>query len=174
MSDEPSELPTRTGSFRAVVRVGTTVTEYSRSGSGKPVVVLGLTEALRRCPRSVLQEALSSRFKVILPESSPTPGEFVGWLRAFLDGLGLGRVSLVADDSLGVAAIGFTLIESDRVDHLVLISGCGPDSVALGAALADVSQQSACPLLMVSLDQPSENITGQVVEFLSGQPPQRP
>jgi pimeloyl-ACP methyl ester carboxylesterase len=163
------QLPTRTGSFRAVVRVGDSVMEYSRAGSGQPVVLAGWS-ATCTGPHEAVRAALAQRFRLMVPESSPGPRDFSGWLRGFLDGLGLGRVTLVADDTFGLPAIGFALLDPDRVDRLVLLSCCATDALKLDAALTDPTRQSAVPVLILQQDQPVADLVQHMIDFLSGNP----
>jgi hypothetical protein len=169
MSSEDTylELPTRTGSFRAVVRVGDSVMEYSRAGSGQPVVLAGWS-ATCTGPHEAVRAALAQRFRLLVPDSSPGPHDFPGWLRGFLDGLGLSRVTLVADETLGLPAIGFALLDPERVDRLVLLSCCATDALKLDGALTDSNGQSAIPVLILQQDQPPEELVRRMIDFLSG------
>ena len=51
----------RTGNFRAVVRVGKTATEYVRSGSGRPVVLLTRTASPLSLWNAVIEDRKSTR-----------------------------------------------------------------------------------------------------------------
>lgn len=155
MNDDPSsELPTRTGSFRAVVRVGDTVVEYSRTGSGRPVVLLGLPS------RSGLRPALSQHFKLVVPESGPS-GDFATWLRCFLDGLGLSEVDLVGGETLARPALDFAVMEPDRIKRLVLLpSAAECESLEAQAGLNHMAGRT---LLEPAV---SESVVDRVVQFL--------
>jgi hypothetical protein len=154
-ADPSSELPTRTGSFRAVVRVGDTVVEYSRTGSGRPVVVLGLPS------RSSLRPALAQHFRLVAPESGPS-GDFATWLRCFLDGLGLSEVDLIGYEKLARPALDFALMEPDRIKRLVLLPSAEEFERSLEAQ-AGLNQMASRTLLEPGF---SESMVDRVVQFL--------
>ena len=159
MSNDPSsEIPTRTGSFRAVVRVGDTVVEYSRAGSGRPVVLLGLPS------RSTLRIGLSERFKLVVPETTPAP-DLTAWLGSFLDGLGLTQVGVVAD-GFALPVVEFALQEPERVNRIVLLSFQPGERDAVDAALAKRDGQPAHPLCIVPHGAPSAAVVEEVLQFL--------
>ena len=159
-NDSSSDIPSRTGSFRAVVRVGDTVVEYSRSGAGRPVVLLGLPSG------SGLRIGLAERFKLVVPETTP-PRDFSTWLGSFLDGLGLTQVDLVAD-GFALSVVEFALQEPDRVNRIVLLSFRPGEQDAVDAALAKRDGQPAHPICIVSPGRPQAAMVEEVVQFLLG------
>jgi pimeloyl-ACP methyl ester carboxylesterase len=103
----------------ASVLAGATETRYMRTGAGRPVLLL-LDDPEAGGVGS------RPRFRVPVPEAVvATAGggpAFSAWMRAFLDGLGAPRVSVVARGACAVAALCFALREPERVDRLVLVS----------------------------------------------------
>lgn len=85
----------------AVVWTGGEETPYRRAGHGTPVLLLG---AGAEDGDATLLLALAREFRVIAPGRLPPGGAgdeaWGGWLRGLIDGLGLDRPLLVADDHL--------------------------------------------------------------------------
>ena len=125
---------------RATVYAGPCATDYARAGHGATVLLL-----TRQHAEHPLFGALASAFRVIAPElprhvtgrenevESPPP--FVSWLRDFLDGLGIQRVSLVADELFALEALRFSLAEPTRVDCVVIPNRWHPDSESKDSSL---------------------------------------
>jgi pimeloyl-ACP methyl ester carboxylesterase len=157
-NDPASEIPTRTGSFRAVVRVGDSVVEYSRSGCGRPVVLLGVPS------QSALQIGLSERFKLVVPETAPA-GDFMAWLGSFLDGLGLTQVDLVAD-GFAQPVVEFALQQPERVNRIVLLAARPGEREAADAALATLDGPPAPALCIVRQGSSSDAVVEEVLQFL--------
>ena len=109
---------------RASVWCGTVETGYERAGRGDTIVVLAARD-WRGAP--ALFPTLARDFRLIVPELDrphAAPGErppFAVWLTAFLDGLGLESVTLLADERFGGAALGSATIEPMRVARLVVV-----------------------------------------------------
>jgi len=166
MSNEPStEIPVRTGTFRAVVRAGNSVTSYERTGSGHPVLVLVGPDADISTPFwQAIRKAIGAQFRMVLPDPMPSVNDLGEWLGGFLDGLGVDSASLVADERVGVAVIGFALLAPDRVKRLVLVSGNCPDVPNLDGAVGD--RASSHPLLVVRAQGDPEDVAQRVVKFL--------
>ena len=99
--------------IRAAVCHDMTETPYTRLGDGPTLVLVAADAEVR----GSLMRALSRRFRVIAPELPDTfesiGSTFATWLRGFLDALGTGRVTLVADDRFRAAAIAFAGIYED-------------------------------------------------------------
>ncbi|OLB97003.1 MAG: hypothetical protein AUH30_11335 [Candidatus Rokubacteria bacterium 13_1_40CM_68_15] len=109
---------------------------YVSAGRGPAVVLLhglgGFAESWRRTV-----EALAPRHTVIAldlpgfghsakPQAHYGLGFFADALGGFLDGLGLGSVSLVGHSLGGAAAVAFTLTRPTRVERLALIGALVP------------------------------------------------
>ena len=161
------EIPVRTGTFRAVVRAGATVTSYERTGAGDPVLLLvGPDEDIATPFWTAIRRAIGAQFRLVVPDTGPTGGDLNGWLGAFLDGLGVEGASFIADEKVGVAVIGFALLAPDRVKRLVLVSSGCPDVPDLDGAVGD--QASPHPLLVVRAQGDPEAVAASVVKFLAG------
>jgi pimeloyl-ACP methyl ester carboxylesterase len=114
-------------SHRATVYAGPSATDYVRAGNGATVLLL-----TRQHAEHPLFAALASAFRVIAPElprhvagldgAACSAPPFASWLRDFLDGLGIQRVSVVADELFALDALRFCLAEPTRVDCLVIPS----------------------------------------------------
>jgi hypothetical protein len=121
---------------RASVCWGTVETDYRRAGRGETIVALAARD-WRGAP--VLFPALARDFRLIVPEldrPNVAPGArppFAVWLTAFLDGLGLDSVTLLADERFGGAAFGSAMIEPGRVARLVVVLDAGDTDHPLAA-----------------------------------------
>jgi len=164
--DHSAEIPIRTGTFRAVVRAGTTVTSYERTGAGYPVLLLVGPDADIGTPFwQAIRRAIGAQFRLVVPDPSPSGKDLGEWLGSFLDGLGVSGASLVADDQVGVAVIGFALLAPDRVSRLVLVSSGGPGVPGLDGAVGD--NATSHPLLVVRAQGDPEAVATSVVRFLA-------
>ncbi|MEO8448718.1 MAG: hypothetical protein ABI647_02945 [Gemmatimonadota bacterium] len=169
-SEQPSTISsTRYESARAAVRVGDVVTRYLRAGVGRPVLLLRGSQE----PDlfwSGLAAGLAERVRVIVPELSEPFADFSGWLLAFLEGLGLHSVGVVAEDAAGLAAIAFALAEPDRIQQIVLLTVASSEPAdndpGFGEPLAP--RGLAVPLLIVPRD--AADLLGQVTRFLTAGP----
>jgi pimeloyl-ACP methyl ester carboxylesterase len=112
-------------SHRATAYAGVTVTDYVRAGDGPVVLFLARQQA-----QHPIFAVLATAFRVIAPElprytsddgRSRHPPPFASWLRDFLDGLGVPRVILVADDTFAHDAQAFSLTDPTRVDRVALL-----------------------------------------------------
>ena len=165
--DSSAEIPVRTGTYRAVVQAGHTVTSYERTGSGHPVLLLVGKDADIATPFwQAIRKAIGAHFRLVVPDPAPTGHDLDQWLGSFLDGLGIEGASLVADEQIGVAVIGFALLAPDRVSRLVLVSSSCPDVENLDGAIGD--SLSSHPFLMVCAQGDPEAVAESVVRFLAG------
>lgn len=126
-------------------------TPYRRAGRGDPVLLLA---APGSPTAATLFDALAQRHRVYSPKlpgqlategASESRNAFAGWLRGFLDALGVTSASIVADEDMGAAAVGFALVEPYRIARVVLMltdaSGDAPEPVC------DTLQHARVPLL---------------------------
>jgi pimeloyl-ACP methyl ester carboxylesterase len=81
--------------------------------------------------------------KSVPDEPIRTAADYVAWLTATLDGLGVGRMSLAGMSFGGWLALKYAVAAPDRIDHLVLLSP--------GGLLRMVKQFSVRGMLMVFL-----------------------
>lgn len=149
----------RTGSCRAVVLAGADATPYFRCGAGRPVVFLCQDPDAPLW--TALLEAVAGQFRVIAPEATAGRPDFERWLRQFLDGLGLGSVALVVDQALAAPAIGFAILEPERVERMGVISPTGP---VFPGSIVDGGH----PILFLRDDRPPTQVVGAVLRFLDG------
>lgn len=105
-------VSSRHEAVRAEVRAGDRVTRYLRAGAGR--VVLLLRPAPVAAAWASAAAELAARCRVIVPDIPEAP-DLTAWLGDFLDGLGLDRVTVLADPALGEAAREFAALEPDRV-----------------------------------------------------------
>lgn len=108
---------------RAVLRAGQVETHYSRAGSGPSVLLL-----VARHPEveeSPLFATLATTFKVIAPHpparvQAAARGGVGAWLRDVIDGLGLHRPALVAEQGFAEAALEFAGTDPERLGRIVV------------------------------------------------------
>ncbi|MBX3250953.1 MAG: hypothetical protein KF901_27500 [Myxococcales bacterium] len=152
MSDRPS-LP----DGPPVLRTGVIETCYHRAGKG-PSILLLFADGIADPLGAQLFERLASRNRVIAP--TPPPGvEPTSWLRDLIEGLGLVRPAIVADEPLGLPSLAFSMQEPDRVGAIVVLARAAHDGTDAG-------------LLCVRIDPASDLATraaaaeAQIVSFL--------
>lgn len=165
--------------FEALLVTGATETSYHRAGAGAPVLLLfpgGLADPLG----ARLFERLADRFRVIAPVQPAEVGKggavpVSKWLRDLVDGLGLVRASIVADEPCAGAALGFALMELERVAGVVAVCRDPADPARPVGVVEDRLQHSAHGLLVVSVDPAGDLARGaaaavhQMVPFLEMQ-----
>jgi pimeloyl-ACP methyl ester carboxylesterase len=157
---------------QAVLVTGATETHYRRAGAGRPLLLLfpcGPADSLG----NQLLERLATHCRVIAPVR-PVGVPLSRWLRDLIDGLGLDRPYLVADQSIAGVALGFALMEHERVGGVVAVCRDYPDPLR-PAALEDRLVQSAHRLLVVPLDPAADASTAavQILAFIDS-PERRP
>lgn len=155
---------------RCTVSDGVTDTPYRRAGRGAPVVVLAAAESRAE---GALLATLPHEFRLILPDVPVLPVAardeslaFPGWLRGFLDGLGLGGVAIVAEERFGAAALGFALLEPERVERLVFLLD-GVMEVSHLGAVADSLRTSGVPVLVSWLAADAAASAAEIGRFLA-------
>ncbi|HRP08392.1 MAG TPA: hypothetical protein PLL69_07880 [Gemmatimonadales bacterium] len=156
-----SGLPQRSGSFRAVVQSGTTVTAYLRIGRGRPVLLL--RHGSSPLPAwDALLETLSDSWRVVAPEVPVEPSRLGGWLTGFLDGLGLADTAAVADPALSAALLTFVRTEPQRISRLVVLTS--------GHSAPPEAAAAPIPCQVLDLSLPAEDLVAEAAWFLSGAP----
>lgn len=103
---------------RATVFAGGVETEYYRSGSGSPVLLLLLPPG--DPDRDRIMRVLSPRARVIAPKM-PVAVDFTSWLRDFVDGVGVVPVHLVATKAFEVPARDFAASDPARVEQVTTL-----------------------------------------------------
>ena len=104
-------------------------TIYRRWGSGRTVLLLGVSEAIAL--------ALGDSFRVIVPElplGFPDGGA-ARWLGGVCEGLGIAEAAIVATPASGDAASQFAQEAPDRVRGVIIPDSPAPDPAVLRAAL---------------------------------------
>ena len=155
---------------RATVCSGLADTDYQRAGRGDTIVAL-VARDWRGA--DALFPALARDFRLIIPELDDPNADtgkrlpFGVWLSAFLDGLGLSHVTLLADERFGGPALGSAMIDPLRVARLVVVLD------AAVSADADVSADatlccSGTRLLVTSLGTDRDGAASEVARVLLG------
>ena len=130
----------------AEVRAHDQVMRYRRTGAGRPLVVLRAgDDAL--WPE--LDAELATRFRVVTPELSPRCDDVAAWVRGFLEGVGLERVTLVAAEPCCLAGLELALLDTGQVERLVLVPGGTAGESGLDGTLAPTLAGVGVPLLVV-------------------------
>ncbi|AKF09324.1 alpha/beta fold hydrolase [Sandaracinus amylolyticus] len=137
-----------------VLQTGTTETRYQRAGRGSPVLLL-FTDATADALGARLFERLAAGFRVIAP-TLPPGVEIASWLRDLIEGLGLIRPAIVADEPFVVASLALSTQEPDRVGAIVVLARAAHDGEDPG-------------MLCVRVDptRDAASAEAQIVSFLS-------
>lgn len=174
--DPPLTAP----AINAVVLTGSTETHYRRAGSGPLVLLLSGTGG--EISGGQLFRELSEQFRVIAPRMPAAAGEgsiplaLSSWLRDLIDGLGLVRPHLVAEEAFGIAALRFAMVDPERVGRLVIVCRDHTDPAAPYDVLSDVLEHSGIPLLLLRADAGVEGalltpeLLVETIRFLSRKP----
>jgi hypothetical protein len=144
--------------IQAVVHTGELETRYWRTGSG-PSVLLLLREGVSTPAGRSLMTELARSCRVFVPEiQTPTAGgglphgDLVSRLRALVDGLGLLRPSIVADETFALAALAFTLADPHRAGRLLITTRQPLIGSDTGGVLEDVVGRCGHPVLLLQLE----------------------
>src|SRR5688572_8568847 len=163
-----------------VVQTGTVETRYYRAGTGPAVLLLSRCAADDPSAETLFS-ALAAGCRVTAPvlpcavrnaRRGPQAISVSGWLRDFMDVVGLERASIVADGVLGTQTLAFAAAEHDRVDRIVLVNHDAPDPLVAGATREDTLRRSGHPLLIVRLNPASaEEVTNAaaILTFLTAE-----
>jgi hypothetical protein len=152
------------------VFAGAVETRYRHIGEGDALILLASAEW--SCVPATF-DVLAEHFRVIVP-SPPAPESPSGsrvlsdWLGPFLDGLGLTRVALVADERLGASALGFALLDDDRVQRLAIVL----DGIATNppdASIRDSLASAGTPLVVIWRQSHHAATAREIVRGLLGQ-----
>jgi pimeloyl-ACP methyl ester carboxylesterase len=160
----PDLPPAESGTaiIEAVVQTTDTETVYRRAGKGVQILLLVAGSGSGTLQRTLLH-TLAEHFRVFAPRFPPrangalpaadgtTGAEVSTWLRDLIDGLGLERPSIVADERLGIAALSFALLDPERVDRLVMLCRDAAQPGYPQDALDDTLSRSGRPLLVLHL-----------------------
>lgn len=132
----------------AEVRAHDQVMRYRRAGVGRPLVVLrGTGDADALWPE--LDAELVSRFRVFAPELPDDCDDVASWVAAFLEGVGLDRVAVLAGEPRCLSALELALLDACRVERLVLVPAGSAGETGLDGTLATTFAGVSVPLLVV-------------------------
>ena len=129
MSSDPRHLDRIS---TAMVMADGLATIYRRWGSGRTLLLLGVSEA------SAL--ALGDSFRVIVPElplDYSDPGA-ARWLGGVCEGLGIAEAAIVATPALRDAALQFAHDAPDRVRGVTIADSSATDPAVLRAAVEGI------------------------------------
>lgn len=149
----------------AEVRVGDRVTRYVRRGSGLPVVIIGTGEE----PHAVwaaLAAALADGVRVIAPEATVAPAEFVTWLRGFAEGIGVTSAVLIVGGAWCAAATELQATGAGDFRALILIPGTDAGEASLHAVMDSRPDAALLPTLWVRPDWEPAEAVRRIQEFI--------
>lgn len=132
----------------AEVRAHDQVMRYHRAGVGRPLVLLR-TATVPDALWPELEEQLVARFRVFTPELPPDCEDVAGWVKDFLEGVGLDRVVVVAADPCCLSALELALLGAAQIERLVLVPGGLAGETGLDGTLATAYEGMSVPLLVV-------------------------
>ena len=151
------------------VRAADQVTRYVRfgSGTGAPVIIL-TPETPEANVWPELFEALAAGRRVYIPDLPDAEWCFAPRLTAFLDGLGLTSVTLVAPGSFCVPALEFALLEPDRLQRLVLVPRGVAEETGLSGTLATAKPAREVSVMLVRRQTAGDTAVELVDKFVAG------
>lgn len=153
------------GDSFAEVRAHDQVMRYRRAGAGRPLLVLRSSHE----PHPLwaeLDDALVGAFRVLTPDVPSAGVDVVAWMRDFLEGVGLERVTIIADDSLCITALEMVLLNADQVERMVLVPAGNAGETGLDGTLATSLAGVAVPLLVVRRGLSAHEAVPLLMQFL--------
>lgn len=141
----------------AEVRVGDHVTRYVRRGTGPSVVLVGADANASPvvCP---LITTLAPNHRLIVPQM-PDADDLAGWLRGFIEGLGLTEIALVAGSVPATAAAELAATDDFTIRKLVLLpSDSEPSSNG---------KRSSGRILWVETSWPPDDAAARIASFIA-------
>jgi len=154
----------------ACVVVGCTDTRYRSVGRGSPVVLLAADPATA----AALLERLPRHLRAIAPETLPrgvvgddATDDFDRWLRNFLDALGVPRTSFITDALFAAATLSFALLDPDRVNGVVFLTGTASDAAPV---LETRTEDTALLVTPCTFENGVivQSVIDDIVQFLDG------
>jgi hypothetical protein len=144
----PSSPRTPPAGTLAEVRAHDQVMRYRRAGAGRPLVVLrGAADADALWPE--VDAELIARFRVLTPELPTDCEDITAWTAAFLEGVGLDRVVMLAAEPCCVSALELALLNAFQVERLVLVPTGATGETGLDGSIATTLAGVSVPLLVV-------------------------
>lgn len=153
----------------AEVRVGDHVTRYVKRGTGSPPIVVVSAGPTPQPAWAALIEALGAKHRMVFPEPPPTNGEFTGWVRGFVEGVGLSGVVVLAGGLAYDAAAELTVADAFTFRGVVLVPG--DDGRDRSGQPADGTTASSPSTLVVVPEWAPEEVVRQVEAFIAGLDP---
>jgi hypothetical protein len=158
--------------IEAVLQTGTIETHYLRAGAGEPLLLLFQT-ALTDPLAAALFAQLSTRYRVVAPRVPAGVGGPVmplsRWLRELVDGLGFVRPTVIGDETLAGALLGFSLVDPGRIRGVVAV--CRDDA---DPATSTGMLHAGHGLLVVAVDtaieptRSAELAAAEITRFVDG------
>ena len=151
----------------AEVRACDRVTRYRRAGAGRVVLLLcaaGTDDAL--WPE--LEPALARAARVVMPELDADAADVVAHLLAFLEGLGVTDVGVIAADPFCTVALELALRDGGQVARVVLVPGASNGGPGVSGCVTTPLHGSAVPLLVVGRGAPVADAVASVTRFVHG------
>ena|SRR5215213_9078261 len=149
----------------AEVRAHDQVMRYRRAGTGRPILILRASHEVEPL-WAELDEALVNAFRVLTPDVPRAEVDVAAWMRGFLEGVGLDRVTLIAEDSLCIAALEMALLNVDQVERMVLIPAGHSSETGLDGTLATSLAGVVVPLLVIRRGLSAAEAVPLLMQFL--------
>lgn len=110
----------------AEVRTQSRVIRYRRTGTGRPLLVLGAP----RSPDPLWEAVLGAfgAFRRVEPEPPADEADPAAWIADFLEGIGATEVTVLAGGRFGAAALELTSADAQQVSRVVVVAGGVPDA----------------------------------------------
>ena len=144
----------------AEVRVGDHVTRYVRRGTGPSVVLVGADANTNPVVLPLITK-LAPNHRLIVPQT-PVADDLAGWLRGFIEGLGLADISLIAGDLPAAAATELAATDDFTIGKLVVLPQNAPTAHANGKHLSD-------RILWVDATWSADDAVTRIARFISGE-----
>lgn len=163
-----SPLPTTPAEW-AEVHAGDVVIRYRRLGRGRTVLALRPPGVGLAAPWPELLDALAAGHRLIVPEPPTGEADSVGWLGAFLEGLGCADVVIVVAAPVGVPTPMPVLGRCSEIACVVLVAGAAGDPDAgLDPGPDDPAGDDGLPVLVVPRALPAAEAVRRVLGFVDG------
>jgi pimeloyl-ACP methyl ester carboxylesterase len=123
---------------------------------------------------AALLERLPRHLRAIAPETLPhgivgydASEDFDRWLRNFLDALGVPRTSFITDTLFAAATLSFALLDPDRVNGVVFLTGTASEAAPIVEARAD---DTALLVTQCTFENGAivQSVIDEIVQFLEG------
>lgn len=151
----------------AVLQTGAIETRYARAGVGLPILIL-FPHALTDPLGAQLFAHLAERYRVVAPTIA-TGVPLSKWLRELIDGLGLVRPTVIVDEALAGALLGFSLVDPGRIAGVVAICRDDADPTSsVGMLLAGHGLLVVAVDTSIEVAQSAMMAAAEIVRFMDG------